>query len=130
MKKSLMLVALCAIAAVMTGCAGVTTNNGGVAPIGPGANFYSELSSNAILNETPVAYTVVKKNVTASASFVSYFTAVTIGDVSYATLKAAALKQAPGADDLVGIKMDYKMKNICGVNTVTVTMTATAVKTK
>jgi len=34
---------------------------------------------------------------------------------------ADALRQAP-ADDLVGIKMDYKMKNICGVNEVTVTM--------
>ncbi|MBR2357939.1 MAG: hypothetical protein IKA65_07950 [Lentisphaeria bacterium] len=130
MKKSLMFVAVCAIAAIMTGCAGVATNNGGVAPVSAGPNFFSEVSGNAILNETPVAYTVVKKNVTASAKLMSYFTAVNIGDVSYATLKAEALKQAPGADDLVGIKMDYKMRNICGINEVTVTMTATAVKTK
>ena len=130
MKKSLMFVAVCAIAAIMTGCAGVATNDGGVAPVSAGPNFFSEVSGNAILNETPIAYTVVKKNVTASAKLMSYFTAVNIGDVSYATLKAEALKQAPGADDLVGIKMDYKMKNICGINEVTVTMTATAVKTK
>ena len=130
MKKSLMFVAVCAIAAIMTGCAGVATNNGGVAPVSAGPNFFSEVSGNAILNETPIAYTVVKKNVTASAKLMSYFTAVNIGDVSYAALKAEALKQAPGADDLVGIKMDYKMKNICGINEVTVTMTATAVKTK
>ena len=130
MKKSLMFVAICAIAAFLTGCAGVTTNNGGVATAGMGPNFYSEVSGNAMLNETPVAYSVVKKNVTATAKIMSYFTAVNIGDASYATLKAEALKQAPGADDLVGIKMDYKMKNICGVNEITVTMTATAVRTK
>ena len=130
MKKSLMFVAVGAVAALMTGCAGIATNNGGVAPVAVGPNFYSEVAGNAILNETPVAYTVVKKQVTASAKLMSYFTAVNIGDVSYATLKAEALKQAPGADDLVGIKMDYKMKNICGVNEVIVTMTATAVKTK
>lgn len=46
-----------------------------------------------------------------------------------AALKADALRQAP-ADDLVGIRMNYKMKNICGVNEVTVTMTAAVVKTK
>ena len=130
MKKSLMFVAVCAIAAIMTGCAGVATNNGGVAPVSAGPNFFSEVSGNAILNETPIAYPVVKKNVTASAKLMRYFTAVNIGDVSYAALKAEALKQAPGADDLVGIKMDYKMRNICGINEVTVTMTATAVKTK
>lgn len=131
MKKQLLLAGgAVAAALVMTGCAGVTSNNGGVAPISAGPNFYSEVSANTILNETPLAYTVVKKNVTASAKLMSYFTAVNIGDVSYATLKAEALKQAPGADELVGVKMDYKMKNVCGINEVTVTMTATAVKTK
>lgn len=131
MKKQLLLAGgAVAAALVMTGCAGVTSNSGGVAPISAGPNFYSEVSANTILNETPLAYTVVKKNVTASAKLMSYFTAVNIGDVSYATLKAEALKQAPGADELVGVKMDYKMKNVCGINEVTVTMTATAVKTK
>lgn len=131
MKKQLLLAGgAVAAALVMTGCAGVATTSGGVAPISTGANIYSEVSGNAILNETPVAYTVVKKNVSATATLMSYFTAVNIGDVSYSTLKAAALKQAPGADDLVGIKMDYKMKNVLGVNEITVTMTATAVKTK
>ena len=108
MKKQLLLAGgAVAAALVMTGCAGVTSNSGGVAPISVGPNFYSEVSANTILNETPLAYTVVKKNVTASAKLMSYFTAVNIGDVSYATLKAKALKQAPGADELVGVKMDY-----------------------
>ena len=118
MKKSLLLVAgtFCA-ALLMTGCAGISTNNGGVAPISAGPNFYTEVSANAILQ--PVAgndYTVVKRDVTASAKLMSYFT------------KAEALKQAPGAQDLVDVKMDYSMKNICGINEVTVTLTGTAVK--
>lgn len=131
MKKQLLLAGgAVAAALVMTGCAGVGTTNGGVAAVSVGPNFYSEVSGNAMLHETPLAYTVVKKNVTASAKLMSYFTAVNIGDISYAALKAEALKQAPGADELVGVKMDYKMKNVCGINEVTVTMTATAVKTK
>ena len=130
MKKQLLLAGGASAAAfVMTGCAGVATNNGGVAPISVGPNFYTEVSANAMLQANSCTkYTVVKRNVTATAQLTSYFTAVNIGDVSYATLKAAALKQAPGANDLVDVKMDYTMKNICGVNTVTVTMTATAVK--
>lgn len=130
MKKSLMFVAVCAIAAVLSGCAGVATNNGGVSAISMGPNFYSEVSANAMLHETPVSYSVVRKNVVAKAKLMSYFTAVNIGDVSYGTLKAMALRQAPGADDLVGVKMDYKMRNICGINEITVTMTATAVRTR
>ena len=130
MKKQLLLAGGALVAAlVMTGCAGVATNNGSVAPIAVGPNFYSEVSANAMIQPaSSTKYTVVKRDVTASAKLTSYFTAVNIGDVSYATLKAAALKQAPGANDLVDVKMDYKMKNICGINEVTVIMTATAVK--
>ena len=129
MKKTLLLVGAAVAAFVMTGCAGVATNNGSVAPLAVGANFYSEVSANAMIQ--PVAktnYTVVKRNVTSTAVLKSYFTAVNLGDVSYATLKAAALKKAPGANELVDVQMDYDMKNICGINTVTVKLTATAVK--
>ena len=130
MKKQLLIAGgAVAAALVMTGCAGVATHDGGVAPVSVGPNFYSEVSANAMIQPASCTkYTVVKRNVTASAKLTSYFTAVNIGDVSYATLKAAALKQAPGANDLVDVKMDYKMKNICGINEVTVIMTATAVK--
>ena len=130
MKKQLLLAGgAVAAALVMTGCAGVGTHNGSVAPVSIGPNFYSEVSANAMIQPTSCKdYTVVKRNVTATAKLVSFFTAVNLGDVSYATLKADALKQVPGANDLVDIKMDYKMKNICGVNEVTVIMTATAVK--
>ena len=130
MKKTLTFVGAAFAAIVMTGCAGITTNNGAVSPISAGPNFYSEVSANAMIQPVSGDYEVVKRDVTASAVLKSYFTAVNIGDVSYATLKAAALKQAPGAQDLVDVKMDYSMKNICGINEVTVTLTATAVKFK
>ena len=130
MKKQLILSgSAIAVAAIMSGCAGVATNNGGVAAVSMGPNFYSEVSANAMIQPVSKAdYTVVKRDVTASAVLKSYFTCVNIGDISYATLKAEALKQAPGATDLVDVKMDYQMKNVCGINEVTVIMTATAVK--
>ena len=128
MKKLSIFFGAVLVALIMTGCAGVATHNGGVAPVAMGANFYSDVKANAMIQPVSGSYTIVKRGVTSSASYVSYFTAVNIGDVSYATLKAAALKKAPGANELVDVKMDYAMKNICGVNTVTVTLTATAVK--
>lgn len=130
MKKHLiMLGGALAAAFVITGCAGVGTNNGGVAPISAGPNFYSEVSANAMIQPvTNTKYTVVKRDVQATAVLKSYFTCVNIGDVSYGTLKAEALKQAPGANDLVDVKMDYKMKNVIGINEVTVILTGTAVK--
>ncbi|UKI31531.1 MAG: hypothetical protein L6W00_27845 [Lentisphaeria bacterium] len=97
MKKSLLLVAgtFCA-ALLMTGCAGITTNNGGVAPISSGPNFYTEVSANAMLQPvTESDYTVVKRDVTASAKLMSYFTCVNIGDVSFATLKAGSAQAGP-----------------------------------
>lgn len=130
MKKHLLMLGGVLVAAfVITGCAGITTNNGGVAPISAGPNFYTEVSANAMIQPIiNTKYTVVKRDVQASAVLKSYFTCVNIGDISYATLKAEALKQAPGANDLIDVKMDYKMKNICGINEVTVILTGTAVK--
>lgn len=128
MKKSLLIAGSILAAVVMAGCAGVATNNGGVAPISAGPNFYSEVSANAMIQPVSGDYKVVKRDVTSSATLKSFFTAVNLGDISYATLKAEALKQAPGATDLVDVKMDYKMKNIFGINEVTVILTATAVK--
>ena len=83
--------------------------------------------ASCVLN-TPATGAIVKKNVTATATLQSYFGVVCLGDASYATLKAAALKQAAGAKDLMNVKMDYAMKNICGINKVTVTLTADAIK--
>jgi hypothetical protein len=129
MKKQLLIAGGALSAAVIaTGCAGVGTANGWVAPISAGPNFYSDVQASAVIQQDTTNYTIVKKNVTAQATLQSYFTCVNIGDISFATLKAAALKQAPGATDLVDVKLDYDMKNVCGINTITVKMTANAVK--
>lgn len=130
MKKQFLLACGAVVAAIaMTGCAGVATNNGGVAPVAMGPNFYSDVKANAVIPQyAPQGATVVKRGVTATATLKSFFTCVNLGDISYETLKAEALKQAPGATDLTDVKMDYTQKTICGVNEVTVKLTATAIK--
>jgi len=129
MKKSLMLMALAMVAAfVVTGCAGIATNNGSVAPAALGPNFYSDVQANAYIPHGIADGKVVKANVTATAVLKSYFGCVNLGDVSYATLKAEALKQAPEATDLTNVKMDYAQKVIFGISEVTVTLTADAIK--
>ena len=130
MKKSFLLVGGAVLAsALMTGCAGVGSNNGAITLGSAGINLYSEISANAMLPQYAAQdAVVVKRNVKATAELKSIFTAFNFGDASYETLKAAALKQAPGATDLTDVKMDYKQSCICGINTVVVTMTATAIK--
>ena len=120
-----------AVALTIAGCAGVTTQNGGIAPISAGPNFYSQVSANSYIQPTCAKDAkIVKRDVTATATLKSFFTCVSIGDVSYETLKKDALKAAPGATDLIDVKMDYTMNNICGINTVTVKLTGTAVSFK
>lgn len=132
MKKSIVLTIGCAAAAlVLTGCANVTALSGSPATIGGmGPNIYSQISANTLVPQyqPKQAYRVVKRNVKATATLKSFFAAFNFGDASYAALKAKALKAAPGANDLTDIVFDYSQVCICGVNTVTVTMTATAIK--
>ena len=130
MKKSLLLAGSAMVAAlVMTGCAAVATNNGSVTVNSLGPNFFSEVSANAVVPQYAVhGAKVVKRNVTASATLQSFFTCVNLGDASYATLKAAALKQADGATDLTNVKIDYKQNTIFGITEIKVILTADAVK--
>ena len=127
MKKMVLSFGALVAAVVMVGCAGVATNNGSVTLPAPGPVFYAKVKANAILPKQ-VAGTIVKKNVTATATLKGYFGCVNLGDASYATLKAAALKSAPGATDLTNVKIDYAQDTIIGINTVTVTLTADAIK--
>ena len=130
MKKQLLL-AGGAVAAtlVMTGCAGVGHNLGGPSPLVGAPNFYSKVSANSMIQpNAPARYTIVKRNVKGTAKMNSYFGCVSLGDTSFNTLKAAALRNAPGANDLIDIKIDYDMTNICGICETVVTITGTAVK--
>ena len=130
MKKQLLLAGgAVAAALVMTGCAGVSTYNGAPSAFVGQPSFYAQVSGNAMMQPNADAkYTVVKRNVTAKAVVKSYFGCVSMGDSSFATLKAEALKQAPGANDIIDVKMDYSMTNIIGICETTITMTGTAVK--
>ena len=131
MKKQLMVLGGVVASILLAGCAGVGFSNGAPVPVAAGPNFYSVVKANAFIQPSCKGdYTVVKRNVTASAQLKSFFTCVNLGDISYETLKAKALKGAAGANDLVEVKMDYDMNCICGINTITAKLTATAVARK
>ena len=131
MKKQLMVLGGALAAVLMAGCAGVGFANGAPVPVAAGPTFFANVQANAFIQ--PVAgtdYKVIKRDVTASAQLRSFFTCVNLGDISYDTLKAQALKGVEGANDLIEVKMDYEMNCICGINTITAKLTATAVARK
>ena len=132
MKKMILAAGAIVAAAIVTSCAGVATNNGMPAPAMLGMNLFSNISANAMVADVSEAdYTVVKSGVFAEGTFTSFFGAVNMGDVSFETLKAEAIKKANvAADDLTDVRVDYKMNCICGINTVTVKLTGTAIKYK
>ena len=128
MKKSL-LFGICALASTvfMTGCASIDTRNG--APSVTYGGLFSEISGNAMIQQSASTdYKVVKRDVQSTASVRCFFGMISLGDASFATLKKAALASCPGADDIIDVKMDYSGKCIIGINDVTVTMTGTAIK--
>ena len=128
MKKMILGLGAVVAAAIVTSCAGVTTNSGMPAPVAMGPNFFSTISLNAMVGDVQSSFSVVKHDVKAEATITSFFTCVNLGDASYETLKAEALKQAAGATDLTNVKIDYAQDTICGINTVVVTLTADAIK--
>lgn len=129
--KKLMVLGGAFAAILLAGCAGVGFSNGAPVPVAAGPTFFANVQANAFIQPvTATDYTVVKRNVKAEAKLQSFFTCVNIGDISYETLKKAALDQAKGANDLVEVKIDYDMQCICGVNTITAKLTATAVTRK
>ena len=131
MKKMILGLGAVVAAAIVTSCAGVTTNNGMPALIGMGPNFFSTVSVNSLIQDVQSSYTVVKHGVTAEATLTSFFTCVNMGDASFETLKKEALKEVKGgADDLIDVRVDYDMNCICGINTVKVKLTGTAIKYK
>ena len=129
MKKMILGLGAVVAAAIVTSCAGVTTNNGMPAPVAMGPNFFSTVSLNAMVGDVQSSFTVVKHGVTAEATITSFFTCVNMGDASFDTLKGKALEGLT-ADDLIDVRVDYDMNCICGINTVTVKLTGTAIKYK
>ena len=128
MKKMILGLGAVVAAAIVTSCAGVTTNNGMPALIGMGPNFFSKIQLNSMIGDVQSSYTVVEHGVKAEATVTSFFTCVNLGDASYETLKAEALKKVAGATDLTNVKIDYKQKTIFGITEIEVKLTADAVK--
>jgi hypothetical protein len=129
MKKMILGLGAIAAAAIVTSCAGVTTNNGMPAPVAMGPNFFSTVSLNAMVGDVQSSFTVVKHDVKAEATITSFFTCVNLGDASFETLKKKAL-EGVSADDLIDVRVDYDMNCICGINTIKVKLTGTAIKYK
>ena len=129
MKKMILGLGAIVAAAIVTSCAGVTTNNGMPALIGMGPNFFSTVSVNSMIGDVQSSYNVVKHGVTAEATLTSFFTCVNMGDASFKTLKDKALEGLT-ADDLIDVRVDYDMNCICGINTIKVKLTGTAIKYK
>ncbi len=130
MKKAILSLAMVGVMFVMTGCMAIVGSANG-APTTIIGGLYSEVSGNTLIQQpTTDDFTVVKHNVVGTAKLTCIFGIVTIGDTSYETLKASALKNAPGADDIIDIKYDYSAKNILGLNDITVKMIGTAIKYK
>ena len=129
MKKMILAAGAIVAAAIVTSCAGVATNNGMPAPVAMGPNFFSTISLNAMIGDVQSSYTVVKHGVKGEATITSFFTCVNMGDASFENLKSKAL-EGLAADDLIDVRVDYDMNCICGINTIKVTLTGTAIKYK
>ena len=130
MKKMILAVGAIVAAAIVSSCAGVVANNGMPAPAVLGMNLFSNISLNSLVGDVNEAdYTVVKSGVTGEGTITSFFGAINMGDASFETLKEEALKGLD-ANDITDVRVDYKMNCICGINTVTVKLTGTAIKYK
>ena len=129
MKKMILGLGAVVAAAIVTSCAGVTTNNGMPAPVAMGPNFYSVVSLNSMVAPVQSDFTVVQHDVKAEGKITSFFTCVNMGDASFDTLKGKALEGLT-ADDLIDVRVDYDMNCICGINTIKVKLTGTAIKYK
>lgn len=128
MKKIAVLAALVMAGMTLTGCMNGVSVNNGIASCAPGV-FFSELKAATLVQERSEGrpYVVVKP-VRAQVTTTNYLGLVSVGDASYATLKAQALRNT-GAHDIINLELDYSQENILGVvNRVTTVLNGTAIK--
>ena len=127
MNKFMLVVVSCCMLALLTGCMGVMVDHGGIPSAPPG--LITDLKTGHIVQTRAEGreYVVVKE-VSAQSMSTCYLYLVSIGDVSYRTLKKAALENTD-ADDLIDVEIDGHQKSILGIiNTVEVTLNAKAIK--
>ena len=130
-KKLIVCIGGLASMCVFSGCMGPKVNNYGF-PTVPGGLLFSEMQNGQIVQKKMLPkykkFTVVKP-VKAEATTTSFVGLVSIGDASYATLKAKALADCREADEIIDLEIDSNHNNILGiVNKVTTVMRGTAIK--
>ena len=130
MKKSLMLVATCAVVALLSGCAGMYKDNAGFSATPVGGFIVADMKGALMVQPRhPARKFQILGRVKSEAKATGYIGLVTIGDVSYQTLKKSALEKYRDADDIIDVELDFAHDNLLGlINKVFVTLNGTAVK--
>lgn len=116
---------------LLSGCLGPKMNNSGFPTVPPGL-LYSEMQNAQMVAPKQLPslrkFTVLKQ-VKAEAVTTSFCGLVSIGDASYATLKAKALEECRDADDIIDLEVDCIHSNLLGlVNKVTTVIRGVAIK--
>ncbi len=131
MKKVLLAgVSLCAVL-LLAGCLGPKADNYGF-PTVPGGILFSDMKTAQIVDKKILPetrkYKVIKR-VKAEATTTSFIGVVSVGDASFATLKAQALAECREADDIIDLEVDGYHNNILGlINKVTCTIRGVAIQ--
>ena len=108
MKKCLVLGAMCVFAALMSGCTGTYMNNLGFSSTPAGGFLVADIKGAIMVQPRhPARKFQILGKVKSEAKATGYLNVVTIGDVSYQTLKKAALEKYRDADDIIDIELDF-----------------------
>lgn len=130
MKKMFLLGAVCAVAAVLSGCAGTYGSNMGFSATPAGGFLVADVRGALMVQQRhPSRKFQILGKVKSESKATGYIGLVTIGDVSYQTLKKAALEKYRDADDIIDVELDFAEDNLlCLINKVYVTLNGTAIK--
>lgn len=130
MKKLFVMGALCVVAAVLSGCAATYGSNMGFSATPTGGFIVADVKGALLVQQRhPSRKFQILGKVKSEGKATGYLGLVTIGDVSYQTLKKAALEKYRDADDIIDIEMDFADDNLLGlINKVYVTLNGTAIK--
>lgn len=130
MKKLMVLGAMCTLAALLSGCVAGYFPSKGYSATPFGGGLVADVKGALMVHPRhPSRKFQILGKVKSESKATGYIGLVVIGDVSYQTLKKAALEKYRDADDIIDIEIDYADDNLLGiVNKVFVTLNGTAIK--
>ena len=130
MKKLFVFGALCAVVVMLSGCAATYGHNMGFSATPTGGFIVADVRGASMVQQRhPSRKFKILGKVKSEAKATGYLGLVTIGDVSYQTLKKAALEKYRDADDIIDVEIDFADDNLLGlVNKVYVNLNGTAIK--